>query len=217
MMKICLIAVMIVLALIAVDITVRIGWDRFISGIGSLVDGQRHAEQLPKQSADIKNTSTDRAETPKQPAQPLPGALPWPGEQAEQQAPRRAGDWWRILTDPRHPDAWSCQNWSGGPGDAMRRADLENRLYRMDDVEEDGQVGPAGAFAQEVTVLPLNVSKSEDEIRHGMIIGTRFFNENLNIRLFQPYLWLKYPCLSSKNSWSQNGRLLPHFQLVCPF
>jgi len=140
MMKICLIAVMIVLALIAVDITLRIGWDRFISGIGSLVDGQRHAEQLPKQSADIKNTSTDRAETPKQPAQPLPGALPWPGEQAEQQAPRRAGDWWRILTDPRHPDAWSCQNWSGGPGDAMRRADQENRLYRMDDVEEDGQV-----------------------------------------------------------------------------
>jgi hypothetical protein len=28
------------------------------------------------------------------------------------------------------------------------------------------------------------VSKSEDEIRHGMIIGTRIFNENPNIRLF---------------------------------
>jgi len=43
------------------------------------------------------------------------------------------------------------------------------------------QPGPAGAFAQEVTVLPLNVSTSEDEIRHGMIIGIRLFNENTNI------------------------------------
>jgi hypothetical protein len=59
-------------------------------------------------------------------------------------------------------------------------------------VEAAEQLGPAGAFAQEVTVLPLNMSKSEDEIRHGMIIGTHIFNENPNIRLFQPYLWLKY-------------------------
>ena len=76
MMKICLIAVMIVLALIAVDITVRIGWDRFISGIGSLMDGQRHAEHLTKQPADIKNSSTDRGQTPEQPTQPLSEALP---------------------------------------------------------------------------------------------------------------------------------------------
>jgi hypothetical protein len=47
-------------------------------------------------------------------------------------------------------------------------------------------IGPAGAFAQEVTVLPLKVSQSEDEIRQGMIIGTRLFNENPNMRLFQP-------------------------------
>jgi hypothetical protein len=46
MMKIWLLAVMIVLAFIAVDITVRIGWDRFIGSVGSLVDGQRHAEQV---------------------------------------------------------------------------------------------------------------------------------------------------------------------------
>lgn len=30
--------------------------------------------------------------------------------------------------------------------------------------------GPAGAFAQEVTVLPLKVSQSEDEIRHEMTL-----------------------------------------------
>jgi hypothetical protein len=77
-------------------------------------------------------------------------------------------------------------------------------------VEAAEQLGPAGAFAQEVTVLPLNMSKSEDEIRHGMIIGTHIFNENPNIRLFQPYLWLKYPCISSKNSWSQNERFLSY-------
>jgi hypothetical protein len=92
------------------------------------------------------------------------------------------------------------------------RYDIENEInYRVD------PDGPAGAFAQEVTVLPLNVSKSEDEIRHGMIIGTRTFNENPNIRLFQLYLWLKYPCISSKNSWSQNERFLPHLQPNGPF
>jgi hypothetical protein len=45
-----------------------------------------------------------------------------------------------------------------------------------------------------------NVSKSGYEIRRGIIIETRIFNENPHIRLFKPYLWLKYPYLSSKNS-----------------
>ena len=102
MMKIWVGAVMIILVIIAVDITV-IGWDRFVSGIGAFVDGYWHAEHLTKQPADIKNTPTDRGQTPKQPTQSLRGALPWPGEQAEHQAPRVgtpvAGQpeaWWRI-------------------------------------------------------------------------------------------------------------------------
>ena len=55
-MKVWLIAVMIVLAFMAVDITVRIEWDRFISGIGSLVDGQRHAEQVNPDIAQPRTT-----------------------------------------------------------------------------------------------------------------------------------------------------------------
>jgi hypothetical protein len=84
-MKVWLIAVMIVLALMALDVTVRIGWDRFSSGIGTLVDGQRYAEPLTKQPADIKNTSTDRRQTPEQPTQPLSGALPRWGDTASRQ------------------------------------------------------------------------------------------------------------------------------------
>ena len=86
------------------------------------------------------------------------------------------------------------------------------RLVHLDRQERIALPGPAGAFAQEVTVLPLHVANSEDEIRHEMSIGTCIFNENLNIRLFQPYLWVKCPCISSKNSWSQNGRFLSHWQ-----
>ena len=59
--------------------------------------------------------------------------------------------------------------------------------------------GPAGACAQKVTVSPLNVSKSEYEVRRGIIIETRIFNENPYIQLFKPDLWLKYQCISSKN------------------
>src|SRR4051812_40134741 len=55
-------------------------------------------------------------------------------------------------------------------------------------------------------------SQSGDEIHRGMIIKTRTFNENHHIRLFKAYLWLKYQCISSKNSSRQNERLLPHFQ-----
>jgi hypothetical protein len=88
MMKIWLIAVMIVLAFVAIDITVRIGWNRFVGGIGSLTDGQRRAEQLLKQPADVKNTSTDRAKTPKHPTQTVPGAVSWPGDTASYQENR---------------------------------------------------------------------------------------------------------------------------------
>jgi hypothetical protein len=50
--------------------------------------------------------------------------------------------------------------------------------------------------------LPMKamVSQSGDEIRRGMIIKTLIFNENHHIRLFKTYLWLKYQCISSKNS-----------------
>jgi len=41
-----------------------------------------------------------------------------------------------------------------------------------------GLVGPAGAFAQEVTVSPPNVSSAEYAIRCGVILKTRIFNEN---------------------------------------
>ena len=41
--------------------------------------------------------------------------------------------------------------------------------------------GPAGVFAQEVTVSPLNMSQSEYDIRRGRIMGTRIFNKNLHI------------------------------------
>ena len=112
-MKVWLIAVMIVLAFMAVDITVRIGWDRLISGIGSLVDGQQHAEQVSPGTAQPRGTPPQQkplppalvpaltpegkqrpespalaetkqpaeVKTPRLPAQPVPGALPWPGEQ----------------------------------------------------------------------------------------------------------------------------------------
>src|SRR5262249_60398808 len=66
-MKVWLIAVMIVLALMAVDITVRIGWDRFISGIGSLVDGQRHAEQVSPDTAQPRTILP-----PQKPLAPVP-------------------------------------------------------------------------------------------------------------------------------------------------
>src|SRR5262245_31205197 len=66
MMRIWLIAVMILLALIAADITVRIGWGRLISGIGTLVDGQRHAEQV--------SPGTAQPRTPPPQQKPLPPA-----------------------------------------------------------------------------------------------------------------------------------------------
>src|SRR5215470_17414482 len=71
MMKICLIAVMIVLALIAVDITVRIGWDRFISGIGSLVDQYWHVKQVSPNTAQSRTTEGPR--------QLVPVAAPYAG------------------------------------------------------------------------------------------------------------------------------------------
>ena len=73
MMKIWLIAVMIALALIAVDITVRIGWDRFISGMGSLVDGQQHAEQVSPGTAQPRTTPPQQKPLP--PA-PVPALTP---------------------------------------------------------------------------------------------------------------------------------------------
>ena len=59
MMKIWLSAVMIILVIIAVDITV-IGWDRFVSGIGALVDGYWHAEQVSPDTAQPRTTSPQR-------------------------------------------------------------------------------------------------------------------------------------------------------------
>jgi hypothetical protein len=57
-----------------------------------------------------------------------------------------------------------------------------------------------------------SVSKLGCEIRRGATLETRIFNENPHIRLKKPYLWLKYQCISLKNSECQNDRLLPHFQ-----
>lgn len=45
-MKMWLVAILVVLTLVAVDITVRIGWDRIASVIGSLVERQRQATQV---------------------------------------------------------------------------------------------------------------------------------------------------------------------------
>lgn len=125
MMKIWLIAVLVVLAFIAVDITVRIGWARLISGIGSLVDGQRHVEHLTKQSADIKNTPTYRGQTPEQPTQPLPEALPRRGDTASRQ-----GSQDKIDDISNLPPEWggdcrlqgeepSCAVWKVGPDDTV--------------------------------------------------------------------------------------------------
>jgi hypothetical protein len=57
-----------------------------------------------------------------------------------------------------------------------------------------------------------SVSKLGCEIRRGATLETRIFNENPHIRLKKPYLWLKYQCISLKNSECQNDRFLPHFQ-----
>jgi hypothetical protein len=38
-MKMWLAAFLVVLTLVAIDMTVRIGWDRFVSGSGFFVDG----------------------------------------------------------------------------------------------------------------------------------------------------------------------------------
>jgi hypothetical protein len=54
-------------------------------------------------------------------------------------------------------------------------------FYHLQNHRAFHQEGPTGAFAQEVTVLHLNVSQSENEIRYGMIIRTRIFDENPNI------------------------------------
>jgi hypothetical protein len=90
--------------------------------------------------------------------QPLPGALPWPGEQAEQQAPRGgtptpktapvqpgvAGQpegWWRIYYDHSEAGRWGeCLADPDGPRAEMHLADLQGRAYRMQDVTEQGQV-----------------------------------------------------------------------------
>jgi hypothetical protein len=63
MIKMWLVGLLIILTLIAIDITVRIGWDRFASGIGSLVDGQRQAEQ-PKPDPVQPHTIPSRREPP---------------------------------------------------------------------------------------------------------------------------------------------------------
>ena len=70
--------------------------------------------------------------------------------------------------------------------------------------------GPAGAFVQGVTVVPRKVSTSADDIRHGMLMGTRLFHAHANLRLFQPYVWLQSPCIASKNAWSPHERFFPH-------
>jgi hypothetical protein len=57
-----------------------------------------------------------------------------------------------------------------------------------------------------------SVSKLGCEIRCGATLETRIFNENPHIRLKKLYLWLKYQCISLKNSECQNDRFLPHFQ-----
>jgi hypothetical protein len=69
-MKMWLVAILIVLILVAIDITVRIGWDRFASGIGSLVDDYWPAEQAK----------------PNIPQQPLVGA-------------QRPSEWYNIAGD----------------------------------------------------------------------------------------------------------------------
>jgi hypothetical protein len=50
-MKMWLAAILAVLTLVALDITVRIGWGRFTSAIGSLVEGQQQAEQVKPDTA----------------------------------------------------------------------------------------------------------------------------------------------------------------------
>ena len=74
-MKTGLIAVMVVLALIAVDITVRIGWDRFISGIGSLVDGQRHAKRVSPDIAQPRTTPHRTEPPPLAPGEESPDGI----------------------------------------------------------------------------------------------------------------------------------------------
>jgi len=49
--------------------------------------------------------------------------------------------WYRIAYDNRQADLWSCQDAKGNtPRDFMYLADTERRAYRMEDVEEQGQV-----------------------------------------------------------------------------
>src|SRR5438045_740889 len=56
----------------------------------------------------------------------------------------------------------------------------ESGLCRQSEAGDpaDAADGPAGAFAQEVTVSPPNVSSAEYAIRCGVILKTRIFNEN---------------------------------------
>lgn len=77
MLKIWLIAVMVVLALIAVDITVRIGWDRFSSGIGSLVGEYWYVKQVSPASAQ-PGTTPPRLEPAPPPRGARPGEPPHP-------------------------------------------------------------------------------------------------------------------------------------------
>lgn len=63
-------------------------------------------------------------------------------------------------------------------------------------------------------VMQDNASQSGGEIRCGMIMEIRIFHENPYIRLFQPDLWHKYPCISSKNSCSKNERFCYIFDMT---
>ena len=88
LMKICLIAVMTILAFVAVDITIRIGWDRFISGIGSLVDGQQHAEQVSPDSAQPRTMPPQQNPLPRAPVPALtPEGKPRPESSASVETP----------------------------------------------------------------------------------------------------------------------------------
>ena len=70
MMKIWLSAVMIILVIIVVDITV-IGWDRFVSGIGALVDGYWHVKQVSPNTAQSRTTPPRLEPAPQAPVRDL--------------------------------------------------------------------------------------------------------------------------------------------------
>jgi len=48
--------------------------------------------------------------------------------------------WYRISYDNTQADLWSCQYDTSGPLGAMHLADIERKAYRMEDLEEQGQV-----------------------------------------------------------------------------